>query len=136
MRSRANADWAYSPTGAGGVFSVAPPQSMGTSGYTFPVEKATILDCQYRSATNPGAHAFTAQVSDSFPVDPNFRPAMKMTFGASGKASTCLRSVRSATMESGPWAERATVITRALLPEASIARRARAARLGPIFPVA
>ena len=41
-----------------------------------------------RSATSAGTWAFIAQVSHSLPVEPNLRPAMKMTFGIFGSAST------------------------------------------------
>ena len=54
------------------------------SGYTFPEENATILDRRKRSAAMPGWKTFIAQVRCSEPVDPNFRPVMKMTFSASG----------------------------------------------------
>lgn len=54
----------------------------------FPVEKATIRLRRYLRQTSVGSQALVAQVSPSSPVEPNFRPAMKITFWASGNRIT------------------------------------------------
>ena len=92
------------------------------------------------SATSAGTCAFIAQVRSSWPEEPNLRPAMKMTFGSFGSASTCLRSSRSASMHSMPCAvsasrrpvslKRATPTTRL----SGAARFASRASVGPILP--
>src|SRR5436853_432900 len=88
-RSRATQELAYSPEGAvGGMDSGAPLPSLGTKGYTHAVEKATMRERVKRSATSAGTCAFMAQVSHSLPLEPNLRPAMKMTLGASGSLAS------------------------------------------------
>src|SRR5213595_928205 len=85
MRSRATQEFAYSPGGAvGGTSSFAPSLATSTKGYTQAVENATIRERAKRSATSAGTCAFIAQVSHSLPVEPNLRPAMNTTLGASG----------------------------------------------------
>ena len=71
-RSRASADAAYSPTGPVACDSLGPGLSVGQSGYTLPVENATIRAFGKRVATTPGRYALTAQVRSDSPVVPNF----------------------------------------------------------------
>ena len=52
----------------------------------FPVENAAMRLSRYRRQTSAGRCVFIAHVNDSSPVEPNFRPAMKITFAASGSA--------------------------------------------------
>ena len=56
------------------------------------------------SATCAGTSTFIAQVSAGSPLAPNFRPAMKTTFGTSGSARPAARSSRSQAMVSTPCA--------------------------------
>ena len=141
MRSRATQEFAYSPDGAvGGVDSVAPLPAVLTKGYTQVVENTTMRESAKRSATNAGTCAFIAQVSHSLPVEPNLRPAMNTTFGASVNFASASRDSRSASMHSIPCCssrsrrpgseKRATPMTRR--PES--ARLAIRAKVGPIFP--
>lgn len=65
-------------------------------------EGATIRDSLNASATIAGTNAFIAQVRSSRPLVPNFRPAMKMTFGGLGNRAIASRSRRSAAMHSMP----------------------------------
>src|SRR6476469_1231566 len=105
MRSRATHELAYSPEGAvGGVDSGAPLPSTSTNGYTQAVEKAAMRERGKLSATSAGTCAFIAQVSHSLPVEPNLRPAMKTTLGASGRLASASRDSRSAAMHSTPCA--------------------------------
>src|SRR5882757_9093060 len=98
MRSRPTQLIAYSPTGFNGSSSREPPREIGERPYTFPVEKTTILLLRKRSATSPGKRTLLAQVSDSCPVEPNFIPAIKTTFGASGSLASEVGSSKSQRM--------------------------------------
>ncbi len=99
---------------------------------------------RYRAQTIAGRCAFMAQVSGSLPADPNFRPAMKTTCGASGRPATADSSSRSQRIVSTPHAssvrccsgdeKRETPMTRCVRPAASMARLAIRARVGPILP--
>ena len=101
-------------------------------------------ELRYRSATNPGKYVFMAQVKCSAPAVSNFRAAMKMTLGISGRLFNAPGSSRSQGMISMPCAsssagklallKRATATMRCLVPARSAARRASRARLGPILP--
>src|SRR3569833_4509744 len=84
-----------------------------------------------------------AQVSEASPVDPNLRPAMITTFGASGSFATSSSFTRSQAIVSMPWCSSssrppeenlATPITRRLSPAASHARRSIRPKVGPILP--
>src|SRR5262245_24264034 len=85
-----------------------------------------------------------AHVRASWPVEPNFMPAMNTTLGASGSRATASGSVRSQRIVSTPRAssaarasteeKRDTPITRRSTPAACEARRAIRASVGPIFP--
>src|SRR4051812_23391286 len=85
-----------------------------------------------------------AQVRASLPVAPNFIPAIKMTFGASGRLAIAVSSSRSHWIVSIPWAfrffstaaslKRATPMIRRVVLVLALARCAMRARVGPIFP--
>lgn len=132
--------------GSVGVSSVAPPLDTATLGYRFPLEKTTIRLSLNRSATRLGSQAFMAQVAHSFPTVPNFFPAIKMIFSASGRCSTAPGASRSALIMSTPfWRSRSvtrgsvnrdTAITRLSAPAERIAFLASTQRVGPIFPPA
>ena len=142
IRSRPSTLAAYSPTGAGGVASSAPPEMTGTRGSTLPEERNTVRVVGKRSATMAGRRVFMAQVVSSAPVLPNLRAARKMRLGASGRAARAARSIRSALSVSMPQdcmrsrrpgsLQRATAITR----RAGSARLAARQRVGPILPAA
>ena len=57
-----------------------------------------------RRHTAAGTRQFIAHVSDSLPEEPNFRPAMKTTFGTAGRRPTAASSSRSHVMVSTSWA--------------------------------
>src|SRR5262249_13538007 len=136
----------YSPIGATGVFSVAPPEETDSRPYTLPVEKATIRPFLKRSAVTPGRNVFIAQVRYSEPLVPNFRAAMKITFGISGTLAKAPGLNRSHAIVSTPHFSRSqrmdssenldTATTRLLRPASRMARRTSFAKLGPIFPPA
>ena len=143
IRSRPRQLIAYSPTGGRRSLSQEPPFFTDVRPYTFPVEKATTrlqLNLQHTTA---GRWAFIAQVCDSFPVEPNFIPAMFTTFGTSGNRATVSSSKRSHAIVSTPTASsvarawgyvnRETPITRRSTPAASDVRRSIRASDGPIF---
>src|SRR5699024_12575097 len=85
-RSRPRQDWAYSPIGAGGVASEAPPVAGETNGYTFPVDRDAMELVRYRRAMRSGSATFISHAQDGLVAAPNFAPTMKTTFGASGRA--------------------------------------------------
>src|ERR1051325_4322175 len=85
IRSRANAAWAYSPAGAGASDSTEPPDRTGTSGYTFPVDNATMRALGNRRATCAGISALLAHVKAGLADVPNFSPTRYSKFCASGK---------------------------------------------------
>ena len=119
---------------------------MGTTGYTLPVDRATMLDPRYRLQTEALARQLTAQVSEGSTEVPNFLPARETTKSASGNSLTCASSKRSAEMveilrawSHSFWAgseKRLTAMISNLEPETATARAAKTARVGPIFPPA
>ena len=107
----------------------------------FPEENTTILLRENRRQQIPGRNAFIAQVCGSFPVVPNLVPAMKTTFGASGRRATWSSSRRSQERGSTPAIvifemacfseKRETAITRRREPARSEARRRQARHHSP-----
>src|SRR6516164_1441125 len=102
IRSRPRQLIAYSPEGFSASCSREPPRETGESPYTFPVEKTAILLSRKRLATSPGKNELMAQVSHSWPVEPNFIPAMKTTLAASGSLASEARSSKSQRTVSTP----------------------------------
>jgi len=87
MRSRPSTDWAVLAQRSGGVDSEAPPRETGTSGYTLPLEKATIRAvAEALGATNPGRYTFMAQVSHVASRGAELATRHEMMFSAPGSS--------------------------------------------------